>query len=33
MRLAYRMDFFIDTLAVWFSLAIQLAVLTSCSAR
>jgi ABC-2 type transport system permease protein len=29
MRLAYRMDFFIDTLAVSFSLLIQLAVLTT----
>ena len=29
MRLAYRMDFFVDTLAVSFSLVIQLAVLST----
>jgi ABC-2 type transport system permease protein len=29
MRLAYRMDFFVDTLAVTFSMAIQLAVLST----
>ena len=29
MRLAYRMDFFVDTLAVSFSIAIQMAVLTT----
>ena len=29
MRLAYRMDFFVDTLAVSFSMVIQLAVLTT----